>query len=195
MTMTSAQEDEFIEKNKKKISSAVDNFIRRCSSNVIRVPREDMVQEASIALLLYARKCETEEDLEKFPIYSVQSALRDLIFDYQPFACPHSTHRFSEICSAMPRSVSFDVLPDAFLEVDGMANHWVDDKETEIDFDIFMSEKSDSDQRLVGMKMCGGSLRNLAKEIGISKDAVKRTLDKLHTQYSEFIKGDEENEL
>lgn len=194
MTMTSEQENDFILKNMRNIYNAVDNFVYRCSCNVIGVPYDDMVQEACVAVLKYLRRCETEDELKVFPFLSVKSALRDLVFTYQPLSVPHSTHRFSEICTSMPSTVSFDTLPSSVIEVDGMSHHWVEDKETEIDFDAFMADKSDSDRRLVGMKFWGGTLRNVAQQFGTSKDSVKRSLDKLHAQYSEFLKENNENE-
>lgn len=194
MLLTSDQENDYIEKNMKKIYNAVDNYVYRCSSNVIGVPYEEMVQEACIALLKYLRRCETDEEAEKFPFYSVKSALRDLVFTYQPLSVPHSTHRFSEICSGMPPTVSFDTLPSSVIEVDGMSHHWVEDKDTEIDFDMFMADKSDADRRLIGMKFWGGTLRNVAEQFGTSKDSVKRSLDRLHAMYSDFIKESDEDE-
>ena len=186
--MTPDQENEYITKNMKKIYNAVDNFIYRCSSDAIGIPYEEMVQEASLALLLYLRRCEKEEDLDKFPFYSVKSALRDLVFTYQPFSCPHSTHRFSEICSGMPETVSFDTIPESMLNVDGMSKHWVEDTDTKIDFDLFMADKTDHEQRLIGMKAWGGTFRNIAAQFGTSKDSVKRNMDRLHSQYTDFIK-------
>lgn len=190
MVMTSDQENDFILENMKKIYNAVDNFVFRCSSNVIGVPYEEMVQEACIAVLKYLRRCENEEDLKKFPFLSVKSALRDLVFTYQPLSVPHSTHRFSEICSGMPSTVSFDTLPSSIIEVDGMSHHWVEDKETEIDFDAFMSAKTDADRRMVGMKFWGGTFRDVARQFGTSKDSVKRNLDKLHAEYTDFLMED-----
>lgn len=191
MTLTSEQENEYITKNMKKICNAVDNFVYRCSSDAIGIPYDEMVQEASLAFLMYIRRCENEEDLEKFPFYSVKSALRDLVFTYQPFSCPHSTHRFAEICSGMPETVSFDTIPESMLNVDGLSRHWVEDKDTEIDFDLFMSDKSDMDQRMIGMKAWGGTFRNIASQFGTSKDSVKRNMDRLHALFNDFMKEEE----
>ena len=137
MEFTPEQEQELIEKNMPKIYRAVDNYAARHSSSVARVPHEDFVQEVAIAFLKYIRNCKTNEEVNKFPWFSAMDAMRNLVRIYQPMSCSSDPKSFSSIIHGMPSTMSLDdINAKTGLEVDGMSRHWVEDKETQIDFDI-----------------------------------------------------------
>ena len=68
MQLSRERESELVEKNMPKIYRAVDNFMaKNTGGNVCRITYDDCVQEVSVVLLNYIRKCETEEQLNMFP--------------------------------------------------------------------------------------------------------------------------------
>lgn len=192
MVLSPEKEQLLIEQNMQKIYRAVDNFTARHSSDIARVPYEDFVQEVCIAFLQYIRKCDTEEEIQKFPWYSAMGAMRDLVLIYQPVACPKSTHHFSEIVHNMPPTMSLDVLnASTGIEIDGMSKHWVDDKETQIDFDSFMSTQNENMQRIASMRVYGMTMKEIGNQCGVKKSAIKRSIDRLFDKYKDFVEVDE----
>lgn len=190
MCFTPEQEQQLLEKNMQKIYRSVDNFTARCSSQVVCIPYEDFVQEVSIAFLKYIRKCETQEQLNKFPWLSAMGAMRDLVIQYQPMSCPKAPtyHKFSEIIHNMPSTVSLDVLnASTGLDIDGMSKHWVDDKETQIDFDVFMASQPENTQRVASMRIYGMTLKEIGDQCGVTKVAIHNKLNKLNESYKNYL--------
>lgn len=184
MILTQDQERALLEKNTAKIYRAVDNFTARCTSPVARVPYEDFVQEVTIAFLRYIRKCETIEQAEVFPWFSAMGAMRDLVLLYQPLSCPKSGHRFREIIHAMPKTVSLDTISASpCLEVDGLSRQWVEDKETQIDFELFMNDQPETVQRVASMRVYGMSVKEISKQYGVTRTAIYKKLTRLYRQY------------
>lgn len=195
MVLSPEQEQQIIEENMPKIYRAVDNFTARHSSDIARVPYDEFVQEVSLAFLLYIRKCETIEEINRFPWYTAMSAMRDAVMAFQPMSCPKSSHRFSEIIHGMPVTVSSDVLASAVIEVNGMSKHWVDDKETMLDFELFMDTYDENTKRLASMRYGGMTLKEVADQYGVNKSTVLRRIRRLEKEYHEFtddpeLKGD-----
>lgn len=190
MLLPPEQEQDIIERNMPKIYRAVDNFMARCSTNVTTITYDDCVQEVSIAFLKYIRKCETLEDTEKFPWFSATGAMRDLVLSSQPMSCPKSQHRFSEIIHSMPSTMSLDVIgASSGFDVDGMSKHWVDDKETQIDFDLFMCSQPENMRRIVSMRLYGMSEQKIAAQCGVSHVAIWKKLKKLSDAYKDYSGG------
>ena len=192
MEFTPDVEQAMVEENMQKIYRAVDNFTARCSSKVACIPYEDYVQEVCIAYLKYIRKCETPEEMEKFPWFDAMSAMRNLVFAYQPMSCPRSTHRFSEIIHGMPVTMSLDVLnASGGMDIDGMSKHWVDDKNTQIDFDIFMSDQPENTRRIASMRVYGMTLKEIGEQGGVTKGAIRKKLNKLNDAYKNYSEDDD----
>ena len=190
MHFTPEQEQEIIEQNMPKIYRAVDNFTARCSSSFAYIPYADYVQEVTIAFLKYIRRCDKEEDVAKFPWFDAMGAMRNLILDSQPLSCHRNTHKFSEIIHGMPQTMSLDALSASTgLEIDGMSKHWVDDKETQMDFDTFMEEQSEHTRRVASMRIYGMTLQEIGDQCGVTRCAVKKRLDKLSDAYKIFTEG------
>lgn len=182
------QEQELLVKNMPKIYRAVDNFTARCSFEVIRIPYDDYVQEVSIAFLQYIRKCKTMDQLDIFPWFDAMSAMRDLVLAYQPMSCSKYYHRFSEIINNMPQTVSIDALSaHSGIEVDGMSKHWVDDKETQIDFDDFMSNQPENMRRVASMRVFGMNVKQVAEQCGVSRQIIHKKLNKLSEDYKKYM--------
>jgi hypothetical protein len=78
------------------------------------------------------------------------------------------------------------------IDVDGMSKHWVPDKDTELDFDAFMSEQDESVQRLTSMRLYGMTLRNIAGQFGISFQGVNKRIKKLKKEYDKFQEEDDD---
>lgn len=196
MLFTPEQEQKLIEDNMPKIYRAVDNFTSRYTDNATRVPYDDMVQEVMLAFLLYARKCKTKEEVDRFPWFTANGAMRDLALAYQPMSCPHTSHhRFSEIVSKMPRTISIDALnASTGLDIDGMTKHWVDDKDTQIDFDIFMENQAENTRRIAAMRVYGMKVKEIATQCGVSKVIIHRRINKLNEEYRKYCEGDENEE-
>lgn len=195
MVFTSEQEQAIIEENMPKIYRAVDNFTAKFSANVARVPYDEFVQEVSLAFLLYIRKCETMDQVSRFPWFSVMGAMRDTVLKFQPFSCQKSQHRFREIIHAMPVTVSDDILASATTDVNGMSKHWVDDKDTMMDFETFMDGCDENTKRLVSMRYGGMTLKDIASQYGVNKSTVLRRIRTLADNYHEFLDDpDEEGE-
>ena len=193
MTFTPEQEQEMIERNMPKIYRAVDNFTARCSMRVANIPYEDFVQEVSIMYLQYIRRCETIEDTQKFPWYSAMEAMRNLILVSQPFSCEKSTHRFSEIIHSMPSTISMDAISASTgMEIDGMSKHWVDDKDTQMDFDGFMQTQPDYIKRIASMRIYGMTQEAIGRQCGVSHVAIHKKLNRLNEDYKKYMEGAEE---
>lgn len=191
MVLSYEQESELIEKNLSKIYRAVDNFVaRHGGSNYY----DDFIQEVSIVFLRYIRRCETEEQLDKFPWYDSIHAMSQHVLNNQALTVPDKTVRFSHTLKNLPYTVSFDLLANNGFEIDGMSKHWVPDKDTEIDFDAFMAEQGEDMRRIASMRMYGMTDRQIAAQFGISGPAVFKKIKKLREKFDEFCKGDDEDE-
>lgn len=194
MCFTPDQEQELLEKNMPKIYRAVDNFTSRCSSDVARVPYDDFVQEVSLAFLQYARRCETQDQLNKFPWLTAMGAMRDLVLQFQPMSCPKSSHLFSDIIRSMPRTVSIDMISaSGGLDIDGMSKHWVDDKETQIDFDVFMDGQAENLRRVASMRVYGMNVKEVAKQCGVSRQVIHKKLNQLNEKYKKYMEECEDD--
>lgn len=194
MVFTPEQEQAIMEENLPKIYCAVDNFTARCSADVIRVPYEDFVQDVSVAFLLYIRKCETMDEVNRFPWFSAMSAMRSTVCRFQPMSCSQDPWSFDRIIHNMPATVSVDVAAAATTDVNGLSKHWVDDKETMMDFDMFMSGYDENTQRLIAMKFGGMTLKELASQYGVDKSTILRRLRKLAEDFHDFIDIPEDEE-
>ena len=193
MQLSPEREAELVEQNMQKIYRAVDNFMAKCGSNpVIVIPYDDCVQEVSIAFLKYIRRCETEEQLRIFPWYDAIHVLTAYVLSSQPVKVSTRTSNFRNIVRSIPFTVSYDVMVSKGIEVDGMSKHWVPDKETELDFNSFMSDQDESVQRIAAMRLYGMSIRQIASQFGLKKSSVGQKIKKLREKYDEFDKGDEE---
>lgn len=193
MLLTPEQEQELIEENMPKIYRAVDNFTARCTTDVIGIPYDDFVQEVAIAFLLYVRKCNKAEDLHKFPWFSAMGAMRSAVLRFQPMSCDNAPHRFKEIIHSMPSTVSLEILASSLTETNGMAKHWVDDKETMLDFETFMDGYDENTKRLASMKYGGMNLSEIAKQYGVSASTIMRRIRRLAEDYHEFNSEEDEN--
>lgn len=192
MLFTPEQEQKLIEDNMPKIYRAVDNFMARCSTHVIRIPYEDFVQEVVLAFLQYVRSCTTEEQAEKFPWFSAMEAMRRLILAYQPFRCVKYSQKFSEVIHNMPKTISLDAInASSCMDIDGMAKHWVDDKDTQIDFDDFMDSQTENTRRVASMRVYGMTLKEIGDQCGVSKVAIYKKLNKLNEDYKKYREEDE----
>lgn len=190
MDFTPEQEQSLLERNMTKIYRAVDNFSARHSTDVARVPYDDFVQEVAIAFLKYIRKCKTKEEVDKFPWYSAMGAMRKLVFVYQPLSCEKSTHKFSEIMHSMPSTIPMDVISASTgIDVDGMSKHWVDDKETQMDFDMFMADQPENMRRIAAMRVYGMTMREIANQCGVSHVTVQKKIQRLCDAYREYSGG------
>ena len=180
MLLTPEQEWDLIQANHKKICRSVDNFMSRGASSVVRVPYDDFVQEVTIVFLEYIRKFETIEQTEHFPWLSANLAMRRLVVEYQPMSAPKHVSYFSEVIHSMPTTISLDVLSaSSALDIDGMSKHWVDDKETQLDFDAFMEDQPENMQRIASMRVYGMKLREIAEQCGVSAPAIWKKLQKV----------------
>ena len=190
MYFTPEQEQELIEQNMAKIYRAVDNYAARHSSKIATVPYEDFVQEVAIAYLKYIRECETQEELNKFPWFSAMGAMRDLVLVYQPMRCSRdrSSGSFSQTIHSMPITMSLDeIQAKTGLDIDGMSKHWVEDKETQIDFDSFMSEQTEHTRRIASMRVYGMTLKEIGEQCGVTKSAINKRLHRLNESYKTFM--------
>ena len=121
-------------------------------------------------------------------------AMRKLVMQSQPMSCPKSSVRFSEIIHSMPVTMSIEVLnASSGLDIDGMSKHWVDDKETQIDFDDFMSEQPESIRRVASMRVYGMTLKQIGDQCGVSKVAIHKKLNELNESYKNFMEGYEDD--
>lgn len=190
MDFTPEQEQVLIEQNMPKIYRAVDNYAARHSSTMASVPYEDFVQEVALAYLQYIRKCETQEEVNRFPWFSAMDAMRNLVRVYQPMSCSSDPRSFSDVIHNMPVTMSLDdIQAKTGIEIDGMSKHWVEDKETQIDFDDFMSGQTESVQRVASMRIYGMTLREIGNQYGVQKGTVCKWLDKLNNAYKEYMEG------
>ena len=190
MQLTPEREAELMEQNMPKIYRAADNFTMRCKNPSVSFSYDDMVQQGALAFLLYIRRCKTEEQMNKFPWYDAIHAMCLHVLNSQPFSMPTDTARFSKLINSLPKTISYEVCVNKGLEVDGMSRHWVPDKETQIDFDDFMSSQDESTRRIASMKVYGLSNRKIAAQFGVSDVAIGRRLDRLYRKYNDFNEED-----
>lgn len=186
MQLSPEREAELIELNMPKIYRAADNFTMRCKDPSVSFSYDDMVQQGAMAFLLYIRRCETEEQLKVFPWYDAIHAMCIQVLNSQPFGVPKSTSKFSQLINSIPKTISYEVAVCKGLEVDGMSKHWVPDKDTQIDFDDFMSAQDESTRRIASMKVYGMSNRKIGAQFGVSDVAISKKLDRLHKKFNEF---------
>ena len=194
MLLTPEQEQKLIEENMPKIYRAVDNFTARCTTDIVCIPYDDFVQEVAIAFLLYIRKCETPEDIKKFPWFSAMDAMRSVVLRFQPMSCEKSTHRFKEIIHDMPTTISMDLLASSTLDINGMSKHWVDDKETMLDFESFMNDYDENTQRMVSMRYGGMTLSGIANQYGVDKTTILRRINNLAEKYHQYSTEEDESD-
>ena len=192
MEFSPEREQELLEQNMYKIYRAVDNYSARHSSSTATVPYEDFVQEVALAYIKYIRSCKTMDEVNRFPWYTAMGAMRDLVLMYQPMSCP-KTHesKFSDIIHGMPTTMSIDdIMASSCIEIDGMSKHWVEDKETQIDFDDFMKDQPDHLKRVASMRVYGMTLKEIGNQCGINKNAVRKRLGKLNDAYKLYMEGE-----
>lgn len=191
MELSPEREAELIEQNMPKIYRAVDNFSAR---NGGTRSYDDFVQEVSIVFLKHIRRCETEEQISRFPWYDSIKAMSEHVLRSQSIPAPARTAHFKEVLRSLPSTVSLDLIVTRGLDVDGMSKHWVLDKDTEMDFDAFLSEQPEDIQRIVSMRIFGLSNRKIASQYGVSGSAIDKKIMKLKEKYEDFNKGDESDE-
>ena len=192
MLLTPEQEQKIIKDNMPKIYRAVDNFMMRCPAKAICIPYDDFVQEVSIAFLEYIRKCESMDLVNRFPWFNAMNAMRRLVLAYQPLSHKRRTSYFSEVIHNMPKTISLDVLSaSSGVDVDGMAKHWVDDKDTQMDFDEFMESQTENIRRIASMRVYGMTLQEIGNQCGVSKVAIHKQLNKLNEDYKKYCEEDE----
>ena len=196
MQLSPEREAELIEQNMTKIYRSVDNFMAKCTNSLaVRLDYDDLVQEVSIAFLKYIRRCETEEQLEKFPWYDAKHAMTHFVMASQPFTVPsRTTKSFKDVLRTIPKTVSYEVMVDSGVDVNGMSHHWVPDKDTEIDFDAFMADQAENIQRIASMRLYGMSMREIAGQFGVCHQNIDKKLDKLRENYDKFFEEDENDE-
>ena len=192
MELSREQEQKILEENMKKIYRAVDNFSESGKTSPVRIPYEDFVQEVSIVFLEYIRKCKTEEEIEKFPWHDAKHSMSMLVLNSQPVTYPKTTANFREIINSVPKTVSYETLVTQGMDVDGMSKHWVQDKETWMDFEAFMASQDYSVSRMAAMKLEGITARKVASQFGVSESAICKKLRKLREKYDEFNEEGEE---
>ena len=193
MDFTREQEQELVEKNMPKIYRAVDNFMARCTAQVVRIPYDDYVQEVSLAFLQYIRKCETMEQVNKFPWYSAMDAMRSLVLQYQPIRQPKSSVRFREIIHSIPVTVNVDTLRiPVGAGPDGKEKDWQEITETSIDFDICMGSLPLNIRRIMAMRYHGMTLKQIGDQCGVTKIAIFNRLNKLGDMYKTFLEDEED---
>ena len=190
MDFTPEQEQLLIEQNMPKIYRAVDNYSSRHSTKVASVPYDDFVQEVAMAFLVYIRRCDTMEEVNHFPWFSAMEAMRRLVWQFQPMSCPRHCNSFSEVIHNMPLTMSLDdIQAKTGLEIDGMSKHWVDDKETQMDFDSFMSDQPELFRRVASMRLYGMTMKEIGEQCGTSKGTVHKWIDKMSNAYNNYREG------
>lgn len=193
MLLTPERESELVESNMQKVYRAVDNFTARCEKNVLRIPYDDFVQEGCLAYLTYLRRCKSEEGLDVFPWYDVLNALDRYVLACQPMTGSTRTSSFDEIVRSMPLTVSYEANMTAAAEVDGMSRHWVDDKDTMMDLELFLDSLPDYADRIFAMKLSGLSSRKIAAQLGVTESLICKRLKNYREKYDAFTKEEEEN--
>lgn len=192
MQLSPEQEAAIIEENMVKIYRAIDNFTVRCPFKHIKIDYDDYVGEVSLVFLQHIRKCETMEEINKFPWYDAMHAMTEFVLNCQPLSVPKDTKRFSQLVAQMPETVSIDLCLSNGVEVDGMSKSWVVDKETQIDFDGFMSGQDEFYNRITGMKLLGARSREIAKQCGVTEGAISKRFSRLRECFDEYFKEDED---
>ena len=187
MNLSPEREAQLIEENMPKIYRAVDNYRFRCKSGeAVCVDYSDFVQEVTIVFLNHIRKCNTEEEIDKFPWYDAMHAMSEYVLLSQPLSVPKSTKQFSTVINSIPHTVSYEVCVSNGMDVDGMSKHWVPDKETEIDFNAFMAEQGENIQRIAAMRIYGMTIRDIAAQFGVAKNAIDKKIKRLREKYDIF---------
>lgn len=192
MRLSPEREAELVEQNLPKIYRAVDNYMARYSKKNY-IPYDDFVQEASVAFIEYVRRCETEEQLNKFPWYDAIHAMSELVLRSQGISVPQRTSDFSNTIRSLPLTVSYDTLVSGGINIDGMSKHWVPDMDTKLDFNSFMSDKDEAVQRIAAMRLYGMSMREIASQFGMCFQNIQKKLGVLREQYEEFTKEEDED--
>ena len=193
MFLSPERETDLIQSNMQKIYRAVDNFTARCEKVVLRIPYEDFVQEACLAYVEHIRRCKSEKDIDVFPWYDILNALDRYVLSCQPMSVPVRTSSFDDIVRTMPLTVSYEGHLTNDAEVDGMSKHWVDDKDTMMDLEIFRDSLPDYADRIFAMKLSGLSSRKIAAQLGVTESLISKRLKNYREQYDAFTKEEDEN--
>ena len=80
----------------------------------------------------------------------------------------------------------------AGLEIDGMSHTWVQDKETEIDFNSFMAGQDGLNNRIVALRLHDTPIRKIASHCAVSKTKIWRRIDKIYDDFKKFNEEDQE---
>lgn len=194
MQLSPEREAELLAKNMPKVYRAVDCYMSKCrrKSNVLAY--EDLVQQVAEAYIRYIRRCETEEALNKFPWYDATHAMCDAVLTSLPFSVPKTTKNFTEVLHSLPKTVSLDLMVTQGLDIDGMSKTWVQDKETEIDFDIFMSGQDMLSNRIVAMRLRDVTLRKIADHCVVPKSSVFDRIQRINKDYQNFLEEGKNDE-
>jgi DNA-directed RNA polymerase specialized sigma24 family protein len=191
MQLSPEREAELFAQNMPMIRKVVGSFMARRSRNApIRIDRDDFISEVSENYLRYIRKCETEEELAKFPWKDSENVMARYVLASQHITVPSgSTRLFSKLIGELPETVSYELLTDDGIGVDGMSMRWVSDAETEVDLEAFLATRSEAMRNVVNMYMHGVAMSDIADELGCTRQNVYKIMDKFAKEYKKFRKG------
>lgn len=193
MRLTKEEEASAIESVMPFIESAVTKFMAKCGTVVVRVSREDFIQEACIAYLKYIRSAEDESALKVFPYFDIRNAMCCLIIENQPLSSPKRTESFKNVIHSMPQTISIDVSVNNGIDVNGMKKFWVDDANMRMDFYSFMALQDENIQKICAMRMLGASINEIADEMNTSSSTIRRNIKQLRETYDEMMEQKEES--
>ncbi len=191
MDLSREMEEKIMEENMVKIHRAVDNFAIRCKAPAVSIPHEDFVQEVALMFLRYIRKCDSMDQINRFPWYDAMHCMSELVLEFQPVSVPKRMENFRDVIHMMPQTIPYDVAMTNGIDVDGMSRHWVEDKDTQMDFESFMATQDDAISRLAAMKVYGMTSRNIAAQCGVSGKTITKKLQKLRSDFDKFFEEDE----
>ena len=189
MQLTSERENKLVTQNKERIEKFAKRFYTSCRTRSPLIDLDDMIQQANIAYLMYIRGCETEEELEIFPVQSLKHWMTEYVLANQIIRVPTSTKQYRESMYIL-RNFDYAVCtPFPENDLDGMSPTWVKQCNSKMDLNMFKELCDDVDRQLIELLPRKMTARELAQECGIPKSTAHDRLKRLGKNYLKWNNG------
>lgn len=178
MTLTIQEKEALLQKYDRLIHAIVWKFKRKLSGNFNNMA--DLYQEAVLAYMDYLSRCNSEEDLKRFPGMYVVNCMSRYIMNCQVVKFTKRTTDFTKITNATKRA-EYSALSDT----EAFGGN-VGDTESTILFHEFIDSLDEVERRVILMRCFGAKRFEVAKALNLSNAKVTRVLNKVRKKYDVY---------
>lgn len=161
------------------IRYAVKGFCNRAPSSVDCF--DDMYQEARFAFLEYIRRCDSLDDVNKFPYRDINHRMSLFVLQEQRFTFPKRTSGMKKYINSVPTCSSLESVGN---EVE---TECIEDVNDRMFADGFMEMLSPDVRGMLTLAIKGLTKTEIAHRLGVSKFVVHRKISKAKDMYKAYV--------